>query len=117
MAWMRVNKLKLNPDKMEVLLVGASLDRLEGHFPALNGVTLPLRDRVHSLGVLLDTSLTLEAQVDSVARGAFLQLWKLYQLRPYLDERSLMTVTHALVISRIDYCNELYVGLPLKTVR
>ena len=43
MDWMRVNKLKLNPDKTEVLLVGASPDRLEGHFPALNGVTLPLR--------------------------------------------------------------------------
>ena len=49
--------------------------------------------------------------------GAFLQLRKIYQLRPYLDEHSLMTVTHALVTSRIDYCNALYVGLPLKTVR
>ena len=117
MDWMRVNKLKLSPDKTEVLLVGASLDRLEGHFPALNGVTLPLRDRVRSLGVLLDPSLTLEAQVDSVASGAFLQLRKLYQLWPYLNEWSLMTVTHALVTSRIDYCNALYVGLPLKTVR
>ena len=65
----------------------------------------------------LDPSLTLEAQVDSVARGAFLQLRKLYQLRPYLDEQSLMRVTHALLTSHIDYCNALYVGLPLKTVR
>ena len=68
MDWMRVNKLKLNPDKTEMLLVGASPDKLEGHFPALNGVTLPLRDRVRSLGVLLNSGLTLEAQVDSVAR-------------------------------------------------
>ena len=52
---------------MEVLLVGALPDRLEGHFPTLNGITLPLRDRVRSLGVLLDPSLILEAQVDSVA--------------------------------------------------
>ena len=102
---------------MAHVTVGALPDRLEGHFPALNGVALPLRDRVRSLGVLLDPSLTLEAQVDSVARGTFLQLRKLYQLRPYLDEQSLMTVTHALVTSRIDYCNVLYVGLPLKTVR
>ena len=71
MNLIRVNKLKLNPDKMEMLLVGASLDRLEGHFPALNGVTLLLKNRVHSLGVLPDPSLTLEAQVDLVARGAF----------------------------------------------
>ena len=86
MDWMRVNKLKLSPDKTEVLLVGASADRLEGHFPVLNEVTLPLRDRIHRLEVLLDPSLTLEAQVDSVARGAFLQLQKLYQIWPYLDE-------------------------------
>ena len=35
---------------------------------------------------------------------------------PYLDERSLMTVSHALVNTRLDYCNALYVGLPLKIV-
>ena len=72
MDWMRVNKLKLNPDKTEVLLLGASPDRLEGNFPALNGVTLPLRDRVCSLGVFLDPGLALETQVNLVARGAFL---------------------------------------------
>ena len=78
---------------------------MEGHFPALNGVTVPVRDRVCRLEVLLDPSQNLEAKVDLVARGAFLQLRKLYQLRPYLDEQSLMTVTHTLVTSRIDYCN------------
>ncbi|KAF7240163.1 Ophiophagus venom factor, partial [Varanus komodoensis] len=31
-------------------------------------------------------------------------------------EHGLATVIHALVISRLDYCNTLYVGLPLKTV-
>ena len=41
MDWMRVNKLRLNPDKLEVLLVGAPPDRLKGHFPALDRVTLP----------------------------------------------------------------------------
>ncbi|KAF7249257.1 Testican-1 [Varanus komodoensis] len=58
MGWMRANKLKLNPDKTEVLL-----------------------------------------------------------LRPYLEEECLATVTHALVTSWLDFCNALYVGLPLKTVR
>nr|XP_060615104.1 uncharacterized protein LOC132764950 [Anolis sagrei ordinatus] len=39
------------------------------------------------------------------------------QLRPYLGKSDLATVVHALVTSRIDYCNALYVGLPLKTAR
>ncbi|KAF7253194.1 von Willebrand factor A domain-containing protein 3B [Varanus komodoensis] len=111
MGWMRANKLKLNPDKMEVLLVGGS-GFGEGELNlVLNGVALPLRDKVRSLGVLLDPELSLEAQVTVVVRSSF------YQLRPYLENDCLATVTHALVTSCLDFCNALYVGLPLKTVR
>ncbi|KAF7253167.1 Xanthine dehydrogenase/oxidase [Varanus komodoensis] len=63
MGWMRANKLKLNPDKTEVLLVGGS-GFGEGELNlVLNGVALPLRDKARSLGVLLDPELSLEAQV------------------------------------------------------
>ncbi|KAF7249427.1 Galectin-related protein, partial [Varanus komodoensis] len=116
MGWMGANKLKLSPDKMEVLLVGGS-GFGEGDLDlvlVLNGVALPLKDRVRSLGVLLDPSL--EAQVTAVARSAFLQLWLIHQLRPYLEDDCLVTVTQTLVTSRLDICNALYVGLPLKTV-
>ncbi|KAF7252893.1 putative RNA-directed DNA polymerase from transposon BS [Varanus komodoensis] len=117
MGWMRANKLKLNPDKTEVLLVGGS-GFGEGELNlVLNGVALPLRDKVRSLGVLLDPELSLEAQVTAVARSAFLQLRLIHQLRPYLENDCLATVTHALVTSRLDFCNALYVGLPLTTVR
>ncbi|KAF7235690.1 Anoctamin-2 [Varanus komodoensis] len=115
--WMRANKLKLNPDKMEVLLVGGSGFGEGGFDLVLNGATLPLRDKVRSLGVLLDPELSLEAQVTAVARNAFLQLRLINQLCPYLEYDCLATVTHALVTSRLDFCNALYVGLPLKTVR
>ncbi|KAF7249116.1 N-acetyltransferase 9, partial [Varanus komodoensis] len=74
MGWMRANKLKLNPDKTEVLLVGGS-GFGEGDLNlVLNGVALPPRDKVHSLGVLLDPELSLEAQVTTAARSA--PTWK-----------------------------------------
>ncbi|KAF7250121.1 Butyrophilin subfamily 2 member A1 [Varanus komodoensis] len=117
MGWMRANKLKLNPDKTEVLLVGGS-GFGEGELNlVLNGVALPPRDKVRSLGVLLDPELSLEAQVTAAARSAFLQLRLIHQLRPYLEYDCLATVTHALVTSCLDLCNTLYVGLPLKMVR
>ncbi|KAF7243052.1 putative RNA-directed DNA polymerase from transposon BS [Varanus komodoensis] len=117
MGWMRANKLKLNPDKTEVLLVGGS-GFGEGELNlVLNGVALPLRDKVRSLGVLLNPELSLEAQVTAVARSAFFQLRLIHQLRPYLEYDCLATMTHALVTPRLDFCNALYVGLPLKTVR
>ena len=34
-------------------------------------------------------------------------------MRPYLDSRSLTMLVHSLVVLRLDYCNALYVGLPL----
>ncbi|KAF7238948.1 N-terminal EF-hand calcium-binding protein 3 [Varanus komodoensis] len=117
MEWMRANKLKLNPDKTEVLLVGGSGFGEGGFDLVLNGATLPLRDKVRSLGVLLDPELSLEAQVTAVARSAFLQLRLIHQLHPYLEYDCLAKVTHALVTSRLDFCNALYMGLPLKTVQ
>ncbi|KAF7254669.1 Cytoplasmic tyrosine-protein kinase BMX [Varanus komodoensis] len=75
------------------------------------------RDKVRSLGVLLDPELSLEAQVTAVARSASFQLRLIHQLRPYLENDCLAKVTHALVTSRLDFCNALYMGLPLKTVQ
>ncbi|KAF7244152.1 putative uncharacterized transposon-derived protein F52C9.6 [Varanus komodoensis] len=49
--------------------------------------------------------------------STFLQLRLINQLRPYLEYDCLVTVTHTLVTSHLDFCNALYVGLPLKTVR
>ncbi|KAF7247787.1 BMP-binding endothelial regulator protein [Varanus komodoensis] len=99
MGWMRANKLKLNPDKTEVFLVGGS-GFGEGDLDlVLNGVALALKDRVRSLGVLLDPELLLEAQVTVVAKNAFFQLWLIHQLRPYLENDCLATVTHTLVTS------------------
>ncbi|XP_061485295.1 uncharacterized protein LOC133385720 isoform X1 [Rhineura floridana] len=117
MDWMGANRLKLNPDKTETLLVSAFYAQMVDVYPVLDGVTLPLKEQVRSLGVLFDPSLSLEAQVASVARNAFYHLRLVAQLRPYLDSDDLASVVHALVTSRLDYCNALYVGLPLKIVR
>ncbi|KAF7250955.1 Very large A-kinase anchor protein [Varanus komodoensis] len=96
MGWMKANKLRLNPDKIEVLLVGGSGFGMGDLDLVLNGIALPHRDRVRSLGVLLYPELSLEAQVTEVARNTFLQLQLIHQLRPYLENNCLVTVTHAL---------------------
>ena len=81
------------------------------------GVTLAAKSGVHSLGVHLDPTLTMETQVASVVRTAFFHLWRIAWLRPYLDTGALTTLVHALVISRLDHCNALYVGLPLRLMQ
>lgn len=60
--WMRASKLNFNPGKVEFLLVGGSHLWKTGQLPVLEVVALPLEEQVRSLGVLLDISLSLEAQ-------------------------------------------------------
>ncbi|XP_061472484.1 syntaxin-8 isoform X2 [Rhineura floridana] len=45
MDWMRANKLRLNPDKTEMLLVGGSSDQMVDVQPVLDGVALPLKEQ------------------------------------------------------------------------
>lgn len=99
---------------MDALLVGPNSD-LESGQTLMD--TLALKYHVHSLRVLLDPALLLDKQSVAVARSAFYHLWLICKLRPFLENKNLITVTHALVISSLDYCYELYMGLPLKTER
>ena len=66
-----------------------------------------------NLGVILDTSLSMEAQVAMVARMAFFHLCQARLLAPYLTADDLASVIRATVTSRLDFCNSLYAGLPL----
>lgn len=54
---MQANTLKLNPDNMEVLLVGRRSDPGLKVSPILDLVVLPLKEQACSLGGLLDPGL------------------------------------------------------------
>uniref|UniRef100_M3XH00 Reverse transcriptase domain-containing protein n=1 Tax=Latimeria chalumnae TaxID=7897 RepID=M3XH00_LATCH len=119
-SWMAGNWLRLNPKKIEVLLVGKDrvCESLFGTLspPSLNNGALRMVKVTKSLGVYLDVSLTLERQISSVVSSGFFHLRNIQRLRPVLPHDSLATLMHAFVSSRLDYCNALYAGLPLKAI-
>lgn len=55
-------------------------------------------------------------QVAVVVRGTFVQL-QVHQLYPYLDCEALVMITHVLLISLFNYCNEIYMRLPLSSIQ
>lgn len=57
----------------------------------------------------------LEEQVKK-ARMAFAQLHLECQLCPFLVREALLTFRHMLMLSCLDFCNKLYIGLNLQTI-
>ena len=65
---------------------------------------------VHDLGVIVDGDLWLVARVSHVTSVCFFHLG---QLRHSLTVDTAHTLVHALIHSRLDYCNALFAGFPV----
>uniref|UniRef100_M3XLM6 Reverse transcriptase domain-containing protein n=1 Tax=Latimeria chalumnae TaxID=7897 RepID=M3XLM6_LATCH len=119
-SWMSRNWLRLNQSKTEVLLIGKGpvCRNLRVSFspPVVDGEALRLVEVAKSLGVLLDSELSLEKHISSMVSIGFFHLRNIRRLRPFLPHDSLATLMHAFVSSRLDYCNALFAGLPLKLI-
>ena len=112
--WMLVNKLKINDNKTELIVIGGrqQLSKLN-----VSGVTVgcdlitPVKS-VRNLGVIFDDNLKMDKQVDKICRTAYYHLRNIRRIRPYLDKHAAETLIHAFVSSQLDYCNGLLAGLP-----
>ena len=115
--WMRANFLQLNDDKTDVLLAGspAIVSRLPPVNVRVGKSNVTSKDLVKNLGVLFDKRLDLSANITAVCRSCNYHLYNISKIRRFLDEEALKRVVHALVISRLDYCNSLLLGLPAKS--
>ena len=58
----------------------------------------------------------MECQVKSAAKSAFYHLRIIARIRRFLDLSATKSLVHAFVMSRLDYCNSLYTGLPDTTI-
>ena len=107
---MRSSKLKLNPDKTEVLLLGTKLHRKEfmKHFPAklLNQGITPT-DSARKLGIVFGGGLNFRKHISLVCRSCYYHIHDLRRLRRCLTSEVSKTIATALVSSKLDYCNGL----------
>ena len=112
--WMRNNKLKLNPTKTEFIVFSSSRNASKSVVDSLKleDGAIHSSDRVRNLGVTMDSNLDMRAQVASVRKSCYFYISWIKQIRHVLSESDTKALVHALVISRLDYCNGLYHGLP-----
>jgi len=109
----------LNPTKSEATLIGTS-QSLQS-FPSVHSfsvasTTLTPADMVTTLGVILDSKLTFDAQVSAVCKNAHFHLRALRHIRSSLTDDMDTSVAVALIHSRLDYANSLLYGISASNI-
>ena len=116
---MHNNKLQLNPDKTEMILITSKHNQKSLTLPFsvdLNGTSIRLSSTVRNLGVTLDQSLSFQQHVSRTCQICHFELRIINSIRHYLSQDALKTLISAFVLSRIYYCSSLLAGCPKKLI-
>ena len=112
-------RLCTNPIITELLLIGKPLVlakcNLEVRLQFGDTEIAPTEckgDKWKSLGIKLDENLSMERQLNSVKQKCSWTMNNMRRIGYYLDEGVKIMMVKQLVISKLDYCNSLYMNLP-----
>ena len=112
--WMIQDRLMINDDNTEFLLVGTrqQLDKLDSCSITVDNNRISPSPCVRNLGSWFDSNLSMTDHINKACNAAFYHLHNLRRIKKYLSRDSLITLVHAFITSRLDYCNGLSFGLP-----
>ena len=113
--WMARRKLKLNDGKTEIIVIRGNLRNVPvANFGVMsfgNTQLVPF-ESAKNLGVVLDSSLSFRSHVDSIVKTCNFHIRNLHMIKDFVNRKNLVTLVHSLIISKVDYCNSLFIGLP-----
>jgi len=112
-SWMIRNKLKINDDKTEFLIISSSHSKLlhDGKIEIGNSEIMPSKS-CKSLGVMLDKHMAMDCQIQNVCRSTLFHIRNISAIRRLIPQSAAAALVHSLVTSRLDYCNSLLYGVP-----
>ena len=111
---MSTNKLKLNPDKTEFLLIGNEQQRSKylSMFPIeLLGVETYPAKSARNLGVIFDKNFNFRSHISAICSSCIYHIRDLRPFRRHLHLDSAKLLANALVFSRFEYCNSILSGI------
>ena len=118
--WCAPKRLQLSTEKTVVMWFGSATnlgklstgDKLIHVAPDIIEPTTEVRD----LGVYFDSELNMRSHVRRIASACYYHLRRLRALRGLLGQEATARLVSAFVLSRLDYCNSILVGLPASTL-
>ena len=111
-TWMRSNKLKLNDEKTEIVIVQPKHLKQE-NLPDIKIGDSLITPSCHArnIGIIFDDTLSMDKQITATCQAANFQIHRIGRMRKYLTFEAAKTVVHAYVTSRLDNGNALLAGL------
>jgi len=110
-VWFRVNGLKVNAAKTQLMLLGSTAKNLR----TIPDITIKFRDldvlpvsEAKNLGLIFDRTLSWDAHVSEVTRRCYGILGGLSHLRGRLPPAVISALINSLVFSQIRYCISIY---------
>ena len=114
-AWMLCDKLKINDDKTEFLIIGTRQQLSKVHVDSLavgDAQVWPVQS-VKNLGTWIDSNMSLQVNINNTCKAAYYYITNVRRIRKYSSNQATQTLCHALIIGRIDYCNSILYGYQL----
>ena len=113
-SWAEQNKLRLNSSKTTAIAFGSQ--HAMSIFNLLNhpGVTLPngevisFVDKVKSLGVMLDNTLSWKPQIDLITKNVNRALFGLRFIKSCTTQNLRKRLVESLIVPHLDYCSVVY---------
>ena len=105
---MSKNKLKLNDDKTELLIVSSknAQNKIQNKNIQIGSSTISAPTNVRNLGIHLDSTLSMENHIKKMCQSANFQIRNLSSIRKLLSKDTAEILIHAFV-SRLDNVNQL----------
>ncbi len=104
-CWMNGHHLQLNLAKTELLVVSENPSLHHNFTFQLGSSTITPSKTARNLGVVIDGKLNFSDHIAKTARSCRFALYNIRKIRPFLSEHATQLLVQALVLSRLDYCN------------
>ena len=111
--WSNAHFMKINPDKTEILLLRPSSLNRE---VIINGVIfegecIRFSTEVKNVGVWIDKNLNMDKHINHIVSHCYKILKDIGRIKKCLQQDHLERIVHAVISSRLDYCNSLFMNI------
>ena len=112
-TWVQYNFLKLNDSKTEFIVfrVHQQLSKVQDIPVTVGDDTIHETPVVRNLGMFFNKELKHTTRINRLTSSSFYCLQNVVRIRHQLDTQTVKTIIQALVISKLDYCNSILLGI------